>query len=937
MLQLPSWPRLLKAVQDEASSGQTRLQLSVLSSRREGNAIRVSLNPTDPNLDRLDDSLEGWLAVWQNQGGKKGSAVVLTENRAEDELALRHTQDPLPAPESRITLYSPNFQSSLSDVYSRPEAPGFLDRFQQKLTARPLARSLEPAPGSRLRTSQRNAFRLAAWPAAFLWGPPGTGKTETLSAMLARLLETHPSQRILVLSSMNPAVDDLLLRTDDHLARSASRHAQSLRQSLRRIGSRFDIRRYSGHEHLLAKDTTDAQIELTILEADPPPKSDLAAYTRFSDRRADLRRKLNHDLSDSLRHARLLGMTTNRALLGFDYLRNTGAFDWIVFDESSQIPLPVALALADLGQSVLFAGDPQQLAPISRTDNPLFAASPFSVPHQAEREVFLEEQSRMPAAISKVISQCFYQGRLRVAVDAEQNRQWLNDRKPIPIGGLPARHAYHIRAEGPSEFNQYRKHHRKSSVAVTLEIVRHLLQRNIDPSRILILAPFRSQASLYREEIRKARLGRIICSTVHRAQGSEVDTVFFDATNANSAFLNDHESAPRLVNVALSRARCRLFLIATSSDLENPLIRKIASAIGAPLSLSGDAPEDLPHLKPFLENPETLPSYLGRRFLCPVDSSNVAEPVTLIEFVGDWLTLSPYPAGERFKVGRQTLLNRYAKHKDRIAPARKVVLAQPDSPPAHRFTPLSEYLDKPNWPANIEDEYISFMEGPKGKLLECHVLSISTKRVEVCIYNRNESRTSFSVMKLREWAKLPLATTPPVRSQESPKLAPQEKQKPKPIPTGCISLKVVLAKTDFPSGLTGKTILWGPDHSRQLFVSDTRGKQILVVEEGSRRQRWLTQGALALDYSHAPTTPPTPPASSHPTLTTNLSSGLKGKTITSSSVPLRQLQVITTHGTHLLIHELDTGSQKWIPVQELESTYQVQLSSLFPKSMATSV
>src|SRR5690606_40670799 len=74
-----------------------------------------------------------------------------------------------------------------------------------------------------------------------------------------------------------------------------------------------------------------------------------------------------------LKDARLAAMTTTRAVYTVDTLWDggQGKFDLVVFDESSQVGLAHALALTPLGSKCLFAGDPQQLAPIVRSKNNL--------------------------------------------------------------------------------------------------------------------------------------------------------------------------------------------------------------------------------------------------------------------------------------------------------------------------------------------------------------------------------------------------------------------------------------------------------------------------------------------------------------------------------------------------------------------------------------
>ncbi|MGO8975702.1 MAG: AAA domain-containing protein, partial [Steroidobacteraceae bacterium] len=74
----------------------------------------------------------------------------------------------------------------------------------------PAEAPLSDAAYSRLNERQRDAVRLAlANAVTYLWGPPGTGKTTTLSVLIQELFER--GKRVLICSNTNRAVDQVLL------------------------------------------------------------------------------------------------------------------------------------------------------------------------------------------------------------------------------------------------------------------------------------------------------------------------------------------------------------------------------------------------------------------------------------------------------------------------------------------------------------------------------------------------------------------------------------------------------------------------------------------------------------------------------------------------------------------------------------------------------
>ena len=97
---------------------------------------------------------------------------------------------------------------------------------------------------------------------------------------------------------------------------------------------------------------------------------------------------------------------------------------------------------------------------------------------------------------------------------------------------------------------------------------------------IAVVSPYRPQTRLIRDLIRR-RLGRaapsdLEVSTIHRFQGREkrlvvIDTV--DAPPGRSWFLDERRNRdfPRLLNVALSRAREQLVIVASVAGLRRTL------------------------------------------------------------------------------------------------------------------------------------------------------------------------------------------------------------------------------------------------------------------------------------------------------------------------------------------------------------------------------
>jgi superfamily I DNA and/or RNA helicase len=84
---------------------------------------------------------------------------------------------------------------------------------------------------------------------------------------------------------------------------------------------------------------------------------------------------------------------------------------------------------------------------------------------------------------------------------------------------------------------------------------------------VAVLCPFRRQVELLKTLLDGVEPNRLLVGTIHRIQGSEADIVIVDLVNPASPFINYHGS--RLANVAISRARRQLIVVADSSVVEN--------------------------------------------------------------------------------------------------------------------------------------------------------------------------------------------------------------------------------------------------------------------------------------------------------------------------------------------------------------------------------
>jgi len=592
------------ALDAELSATPEYYDFKVLKGEREGSLWRVTLEPgyvfaegQRPGAASaqalLDDSLDGASAWWGAPA--KGGASVLTVVAEDDQLLLQNASSPPPPPGGLIRLYPTRFLKAVADAWwDTPWAERALACLPdlgrpQAIDAGP---ALTGAPFRWLRKAQREALALVGHSSAFLWGPPGTGKTTTLGVLLAEYLDSRPQARVLLLSTTNHAVDLATLAVDKALQKGRREHC---RARVQRLGTRFDAAAYAGREHLIASEDADLIARLARAESARPSKRDAVALKAWADRVAALRDELRAASLKVLRRCRLAAMTTTRAAFTLKSLRELSPdgeppFDLVVFDEASQVGLAHALALMPLGRARLFAGDPQQLSPVQRSEDRLarrwLGRSAFAeMPRAGASVALLDEQSRMAAPIGNLVSELFYDGALRVAADTSADWRAARQRALGDIAADDHVHLHRIQRDGGWSATHRGPVRRESAEAIAQLIAGALAGGAWRPHELIVLTPFRAQRALIRQALSARGLPESLrVSTVHRAQGSEAPVVLFDPADGPQAFLQGEE-AQRLLNVALSRAQAKLVVFVSAADAASaflaPLVRK--------LRLAGDA------------------------------------------------------------------------------------------------------------------------------------------------------------------------------------------------------------------------------------------------------------------------------------------------------------------------------------------------------------
>ncbi|HNT54477.1 MAG TPA: AAA domain-containing protein [Anaerolineaceae bacterium] len=241
-------------------------------------------------------------------------------------------------------------------------------------------------------------------------------------------------------------------------------------------------------------------------------------------------------------------------------------FDVVLFDEASQITLPLAIMGMMAGDKYVFIGDQNQLPPVSLLSNEQTAQmSIFAYLAGRGNETMLNITYRLNDALSRWPSRTFYRGELQPSETAALRRLKLNGcHTPWDTVLDPA--APVVFLDLCHENTTVRS---RSEADATVELIMALLAHDISPEEIGVVTPYRAQSRLIRSRLRRAiedhqQTEKIVVDTVERMQGQEREVVIISFATASAAFaakVSDFLFQPQRLNVAVTRPRTKLILI----------------------------------------------------------------------------------------------------------------------------------------------------------------------------------------------------------------------------------------------------------------------------------------------------------------------------------------------------------------------------------------
>lgn len=350
-------------------------------------------------------------------------------------------------------------------------------------------------------------------------GPPGTGKTRTLTAAIE--LSVARGDRVLACAHSNQAIDNLLTGSSTvGEPEASSLHAFVMDErevTMARVG-------YHSEEPVVQRNYQDVD----------PTGADIVGAT-----------------------------TSAAAELDID------EFDLVVVDEATQADQPATFIPLLRGDNLVLAGDHKQLPPFCSDENAREENMHISLFEHFQR-VYGEQvstqlvwQYRMHEDIAAFPSTQFYDGRLE---HGDENRDWrIANLKPI-VG-------HHIQSTEQRR-DETKSRYNPGEAELVAKQARLLQMHDIDASDIGIITAYSAQISEIADALRNEDIEEpdaIDINTIDSFQGAEREAIivsFVCSNDAhNSGFLALPDEGKRRLNVALTRAKKRLVVVGDFTTL----------------------------------------------------------------------------------------------------------------------------------------------------------------------------------------------------------------------------------------------------------------------------------------------------------------------------------------------------------------------------------
>ena len=437
--------------------------------------------------------------------------------------------------------------------------------------------------------SQKQAFLMATdgSPVSLIKGPPGTGKTHVINAIV-QYITKELQEKVVISSQTHVAIDNVLDKIMENFDpiipnRITNRRNKYSAEEIDATIYKTWAKKFESHNKRVRNKSLAEQI--------------LKDMSNFKGEN-----KFRFSESVSLSDYSVIGATTTTSAIGGKKgLELFEGYDWLIIDEVSKCPITEVLRYLPYVSKIIMVGDDFQLAPLlefqedevkglrvfdkdkfeklKKTYEESVFAKTLKKAENAGRLVTLNVNYRSVESVLNTYN-IFYDRQLigmREKVKStkirfnEQSQFFDNDKDVYFVDVKFGKEAY----EGTSRYNI-------EELEATKEVLQMLLKDIEKPENVTIAAifPYGAQIDKFqkrnRDIINKAKktFKSFEIDTVDAFQGRETDIVLVNTVvtdTSQGSFLRDF----RRINVSMSRARDKLFVFGNPTtlskiEMENP-------------------------------------------------------------------------------------------------------------------------------------------------------------------------------------------------------------------------------------------------------------------------------------------------------------------------------------------------------------------------------
>ena len=460
------------------------------------------------------------------------------------------------APDQRTTTI---MKAALNELEKDPRIFGLFEQLHGTATVQSISMQDGPVQSvvtnAKLNNSQQTAIAaiLKNDLITIVHGPPGTGKTTTLTEAIWQLVQK--GEKVLVAAPSNTAVDNIaigLIRNGLNVLRvgNASKTDASIFQHT--------------PEGRLNNSKQLKEIKQLKIRAEEFRKMALKYKKRFGKAEREQRNLLFKEVKNIRTEIKKLQSYNEEKLYAeasviagtpiglYDAKIKKIAFQTLVIDEAGQCIEPLAYCIFPLADKYVLAGDHFQLPPTVLSHEAAKLGLNKSILEVAIGHVpaiyLLDTQYRMRESIAGFSGNYFYEGKLRTAAHLVDSGKHISFIDTAGSGFQESRGSDGMSLQNKGE----------------LEVVQKLLETgSLDPARVALISPYSGQVTAAREILPK----EMRISTIDSFQGQEKEVIILSLVRSNDdgeiGFLKDY----RRMNVAITRAQQQLFVVGDSATI----------------------------------------------------------------------------------------------------------------------------------------------------------------------------------------------------------------------------------------------------------------------------------------------------------------------------------------------------------------------------------